>query len=127
MSREEVEKILSEGNTNPQYQVALNIAKQNGWLNDINSTDAQLPEQKSFGQKLKDKLVMTPQEMQDMTSQRADVTNAIERSQGANPSVGLADRMNDNVTGLKGNTIKGADINPDGTLTPKAEAKAVQL
>ena len=47
MNREEVEKILSEGNTNPQYQVALNIAKQNGWLNDINSTDAQLPKTKA--------------------------------------------------------------------------------
>ena len=47
MSREEVEKILSEGTTNPRYKVALDIAKQNGWVNDINTTDAKLPTSKA--------------------------------------------------------------------------------
>ena len=36
MNKEEVEKILSEGSSNPKYQMALDIAKKNGWNSERN-------------------------------------------------------------------------------------------
>ena len=94
MNKEEVEKILSEGSTNPQYQVALDLAKKNGWLSERNKTEAKLPEEekktfKEKAKKIKNKLVMSPEEMQKMTGDRTDVQNAARRSQIANPSVGF--------------------------------------
>ena len=124
MEREEVEKILSEGNTNPQYQVALNMAKEKGWLSDRNTTDAKMPEKKPLGKKIKEKLVMSPEEMQEMTGKRADVQNASRRSQIANPSVGVVDRVMGNVTGrnedlFDPNAVKAKDLNADGSMANK--------
>lgn len=50
---------------------------------------------------LKDKLVATPEDMQKMTSERADVKNATERAIGANPAINKIDALADNATGLK--------------------------
>lgn len=52
-------------------------------------------------QALKNKLVATPEEMQKMTEDRADVQNRKEMSIGANPSVNKADLLQGNATGLK--------------------------
>lgn len=52
-------------------------------------------------QAIKDKLFMSPEEMQAWTDQRADVQNAKERSVGANPAVNKADLLQGNATGLK--------------------------
>ena len=120
MEREEVEQILSEGSVNPKYQIALNVAKQNGWLKDINTTDAKLPKKKS----LKEKLFASPEDMQKMTENRADVKNAARRSMIANPAVDIIDRVTDNVTGLKEDVLdphafKTKDLNPDGSVIEK--------
>lgn len=52
-------------------------------------------------QTIKDKLFMSPEEMEQWTSQRADVQNAKERSVGANPAVNKVDLLQGNATGLK--------------------------
>ncbi len=132
MNKEEVEKILSEGSSNPKYQVALNLAQKNGWISERNATTDKMPEEekkeekpkKSFKEKVKDvknKLVMSPEEMQKMTSERKDVTNAARRAEIANPSVGVADRVMGNVTGLKEDILdplapKASNLNSNGSL-----------
>ena len=78
------------------------------------------PEKKS----LKDKLFMSPEEMQKMTSERADVQGAARRSQIANPSVGVVDRIMGNVTGRNEDlfdplAFKNKDLNPDGSIKEK--------
>ena len=78
------------------------------------------PEKKS----LKDKLFMSPEEMQKMTSERADVQGAARRSQIANPSVGVVDRIMGNVTGRNEDlfdplAFKNKDLNPDGSIKTK--------
>lgn len=50
---------------------------------------------------LKDKTVMSDNDMQKMASERADVKNATERAIGANPAVNKVDLLKDNATGLK--------------------------
>ena len=84
------------------------------------------PEEKTLGQKVKDKLFMSPEEMQNWTSQRADVQNAIERSKGANPATSKMDNMTGNITGLTDNPLKASDVNADGSLTESGKAKAVE-
>ena len=82
---------------------------------------------KSFSEKAKDlknKLVMTPEEMQKMTGEREDVQNAARRSQIANPSVGVVDRVMGNVTGrnedlLDPTAFKSKDLNADGSIKEK--------
>ena len=82
---------------------------------------------KSFSEKMKDvksKLVMTPEEMQKMTAERADVQNAARRSQIANPSVGVVDRVMGNVTGRNEDLLdpfatKAKDLNADGSMKDK--------
>ena len=69
---------------------------------------------------------MTPEEMQNMTSERTDVQNAIERSKGGNPATSKLDNMTGNITGLNDNPLKASDINADGSLTDAGKAKAVQ-
>lgn len=120
MDREEVEQILSEGSVNPKYQAALSIAKQNGWLTDINTTDAKMPEKKS----VKEKLFASSDDMQKMTENRTDVKNASRRAQIANPAVDIIDRVTDNVTGLKEDVLdphafKAKDFNPNGSVIEK--------
>lgn len=120
MDREEVEQILSEGSVNPKYQAALSIAKQNGWMKDINTTDAKMPEKKS----VKEKLFASSDDMKKMTENRTDVKNAVKRAEIANPSVGVVDRVTGNVTGLKEDlldphALKAKDLNADGTIAPK--------
>jgi len=78
------------------------------------------PEKKSF----KEKFVMTPEEMQKMTGDRADVQGAARRSQIANPSVGVVDRVMGNVTGRNEDlfdplAFKNKDLNPDGSIKEK--------
>ena len=78
------------------------------------------PEKKSF----KEKFVMTPEEMQKMTGERADVQGAARRSQIANPSVGVVDRVMGNVTGRNEDlfdplAFKNKDLNPDGSIKEK--------
>lgn len=130
MNKEEVEKILSEGSSNPKYQMALDIAKKNGWDSERNKTEEKLPEEKpkkTFKEKakeIKDKLVMTPEETQKMTSERADVKNAARRSQISNPRVGVVDRVTGNVTGMNENildpfAVKAQDLNSDGSVKGK--------
>ena len=73
---------------------------------------------------LKEKLVMTPEEMQKMTGERADVQNAARRSQIANPSVGVVDRVMGNVTGRNEDLLdpwatKAKDLNADGSVAEK--------
>ena len=55
----------------------------------------------SILQALKNKLVATPEEMQKMTENRADVQNRTAQSIGANPAVNKVDLLKDNATGLK--------------------------
>lgn len=82
---------------------------------------------KSFKEKakaVKDKLVMSPEEMQKMTGERADVQNAARRSQIANPSVGVVDRVMGNVTGRNEDLFdpwatKAKDLNADGSMAEK--------
>lgn len=82
---------------------------------------------KSFKEKakaVKDKLVMTPEEMQKMTGERADVQNAARRSQIANPAVGVVDRITGNVTGRNEDIFdpwatKAKDLNSDGSVAEK--------
>ena len=82
---------------------------------------------KSFKEKakaVKDKLVMSPEEMQKMTGERADVQNAARRSQIANPSVGVVDRVMGNVTGRNEDLFdpwatKAKDLNADGSMADK--------
>lgn len=57
------------------------------------------PTFKDKAKALKDKLVATPEDMQKMTENRADVKNATERSIGANPVVSKKDLLQDNATG----------------------------
>lgn len=120
MDREEVEQILSEGSVNPKYQAALSIAKQNGWMKDINTTDAKMPEKKS----VKEKLFASSDDMKKMTENRTDVKNAVKRAEIANPSVGVVDRVTGNVTGLKEDlldphALKAKDLNSDGSVIEK--------
>lgn len=120
MDREEVEQILSEGSVNPKYQAALSIAKQNGWMKDINTTDAKMPEKKS----VKEKLFTSSDDMKKMTENRTDVKNAVKRAEIANPSVGVVDRVTGNVTGLKEDlldphALKAKDLNSDGSVIEK--------
>ena len=73
---------------------------------------------------LKEKLVMSPEEMQKMTGERADVQNAARRSQIANPSVGVVDRVMGNVTGRNEDLLdpwatKAKDLNADGSVAEK--------
>lgn len=82
---------------------------------------------KSFKEKakaVKDKLVMTDEEMQKMTGERADVQNAARRSQIANPAVGVVDRVTGNVTGRNEDVFdpwatKAKDLNADGSVAEK--------
>lgn len=82
---------------------------------------------KTFKEKakaVKDKLVMSPEEMQEWTSGRADVQNAARRSQIANPSVGVVDRVMGNVTGRNEDLLdplafKAKDLNSDGSIASK--------
>ena len=73
---------------------------------------------------LKERLVMSPEEMQKMTGERADVQNAARRSQIANPSVGVVDRVMGNVTGRNEDlldpwALKSKDLNADGSIADK--------
>lgn len=58
-------------------------------------------EKPSLLQALKNKLVATPEDMQKMTDNRADVQNRKAMAIGANPAVNKIDLMQDNATGLK--------------------------
>lgn len=127
MDRTEAEKILSEGTSNPQYQVALNMAKEKGWLNDRNTTDAKMPVEETKEEKKKRKQEEKAKK-EEATRQwmldRADVQNAARRSQIANPSVGVVDRVMGNVTGrnedlLNPNAVKAKDLNADGSMAEK--------
>lgn len=80
------------------------------------------PEKKS----LKDRLVMSPEELQNMTSQRTDVQQGIERSIGANPTTNKLDQLTGNVTGIHGNPLRKEDVNPDGSLTSKGKLAAAE-
>jgi len=84
----------------------------------------QVKEEPKKKKSLKERLVMSPEEMQKMTGERADVQNAARRSQIANPSVGVVDRVMGNVTGRNEDlldpwAIKAKDLNPDGSIAEK--------
>ena len=73
---------------------------------------------------LKERLVMTPEEMQEMTGDRADVKGAARRSEIANPAVGVVDRIAGNVTGRNEDLFdpwatKAKDLNADGSMKEK--------
>ena len=73
---------------------------------------------------LKGKLVMTPEEMQKMTSERQDVKTGARRSMVANPAVGVVDRVMGNVTGRNEDlfdplAFKDKDLNADGSIKEK--------
>ena len=73
---------------------------------------------------LKEKLVMTPEEMQKMTSERQDVKTGARRSMVANPAVGVVDRVMGNVTGRNEDlfdplAFKDKDLNADGSIKEK--------
>ena len=73
---------------------------------------------------LKEKLVMTPEEMQKMTSERQDVKTGARRSMIANPAVGVVDRVMGNVTGRNEDLLdplafKAKDLNADGSIKEK--------
>ena len=73
---------------------------------------------------LKEKLVMTPEEMQKMTSERQDVKTGARRSMIANPAVGVVDRVMGNVTGRNEDlfdpfAVKDKDLNADGSMAEK--------
>ena len=81
-------------------------------------------EKKPLLQRAKEKLVMTPEEMQKMTGERTDVQNGARRAQIANPSVGVVDRVMGNVTGRNEDLLnpwatKAKDLNPDGSMADK--------
>ena len=67
---------------------------------------------------------MSPEEMQKMTGERDDVKNAARRSEIANPSVGIVDRVMGNVTGRNEDildpwAVKAKDLNSDGSMAEK--------
>lgn len=73
---------------------------------------------------LKERLVMSPEEMQKMTSERQDVKTGARRSMIANPSVGIVDRVVGNVTGRNEDlfdpwAVKSTDLNSDGSIKEK--------
>ena len=73
---------------------------------------------------LKERLVMSPEEMQKMTSERQDVKTGARRSMIANPSVGIVDRVMGNVTGRNEDlfdpwAVKSTDLNSDGSIKEK--------
>jgi hypothetical protein len=82
---------------------------------------------KSFKEKakdLKERLVMSPEEMQKMTSERQDVKTGARRSMIANPAVGIVDRVMGNVTGRNEDLLdplafKAKDLNADGSIKEK--------
>ena len=81
-------------------------------------------ETKKEKKSLKERFVMSPEEMQKMTGERADVKNAARRSEIANPSVGVVDRIMGNVTGrnediLDPYAVKAKDLNADGSMAEK--------
>lgn len=121
MTEQEIAEILEVGPTHPRYEEykmwqAANTAATSG----LNSPkDKPQPEKSS-------KIAMSPEELQNMTSQRADVQNAIERSIGANPATNKLDQLTGNITGIHGNPLKKEDINPDGSLTSKGELAAAE-
>lgn len=59
------------------------------------------PTLKDKAKALKDKLFNTPEDMQKMTENRADVQNRKEQAIAANPSVSKFDELTNNATGLK--------------------------
>ena len=84
----------------------------------------QVKEEPKKKKSLKERLVMSPEEMQKMTGDRADVQNAARRSQIANPAVGVVDRVMGNVTGRNEDlldpwALKAKDLNPDGSVADK--------
>lgn len=86
--------------------------------------EGQQKEGEKATEKKKKKLVMSPEDLQKMTSERTDVQNAARRSQIANPSVGIVDRVMGNVTGrnedlLDPFAVKAKDLNADGTIAEK--------
>jgi len=105
----------------------LNMAKEKGWLNDRNTTDAKMPVEETKEEKKKRKQEEKAKK-EEATRQwmldRADVQNAARRSQIANPSVGVVDRVMGNVTGrnedlLNPNAVKAKDLNADGSMANK--------
>jgi hypothetical protein len=67
---------------------------------------------------------MSPEEMQKMTEERADVKNAARRSEISNPSVNVVDRVMGNVTGRNEDlldpwALKSKDLNTDGSIAKK--------
>jgi hypothetical protein len=84
----------------------------------------QVKEEPKKKKTLKERLVMTPEEMQEMTGKREDVQNGARRAQIANPSVGVVDRVMNNVTGRNEDLLdpwatKAKDLNPDGSMKEK--------
>ena len=84
----------------------------------------QVKEEPKKKKSLKERLVMSPEEMQKMTGERADVQNAARRSQIANPAVGVVDRVTGNVTGRNEDMFdpwatKAKDLNADGSVAEK--------
>ena len=84
----------------------------------------QVKEEPKKKKSFKEKFVMSPEEMQEMTSGRADVKGAARRSQIANPSVGVVDRVTGNVTGRNEDlldpwALKAKDLNSDGSIADK--------
>lgn len=73
---------------------------------------------------IKEKLVASPEDMKNMTKDRADVKGAVRRSEIANPSVGVVDRITGNVTGLNEDlfdptAVKAKDLDETGNLKKK--------
>lgn len=73
---------------------------------------------------LKEKLVATPEDLQNMTKDREDVKGSIRRSEIANPAVNVVDRITGNVTGLNEDlfdptAIKAKDLDETGNLKAK--------
>lgn len=94
------------------------------YLEAKNFLEGQQKEGEKATEKKKKKLVMSPEDLQKMTSERADVQNASRRSQIANPAVGVVDRVAGNVTGRNEDlfdpfAVKAKDLNADGTIAEK--------
>ena len=80
------------------------------------------PTLKDKAKALKDKLFNTPEEMEKMTENRADVQNRKEQAIAANPSVSKFDELTNNATGLK-NPVNNISIDQAMSGDTPAPAK----
>ena len=118
MTEQEIAEIEKVGPTHPRYEEYLKWKAANSAATSGLNSPKDKTEDKGFMQKVgegiqnfKDKYVATPEELHDMTKDRADVKSRGDMSMRANPSVDAIDVLQNDATGLKGsdNAVQFSD------------------